>query len=250
LTIENEPGEVFSEDLEPVTKDGKWGYIDRLGTVRVPFEFTRAQPFSEGLAVVRVETVTAALHYDKYGYIDRSGTLKIPAIFDEAGAFSEGLAWIVRNHKTGYIDKSGSFVVEPRFDVVHPEWSTFAEGRAGAYRGGLWGYIDKTGGWALTPRYTGISSFHDGLAAVSQYGESGCKYIDYSGQKIRLVGEISGSPIRSNGRRELGSRRPRTRWGIVRLQLFPFVACCLSNSKSLPSPVNATPSGAGTPSRA
>jgi hypothetical protein len=184
LTIENEPGEVFSEDLEPVTKDGKWGYIDRLGTVRVPFEFTRAQPFSEGLAVVRVETVTAALHYDKYGYIDRSGTLKIPAIFDEAGAFSEGLAWIVRNHKTGYIDKSGSFVVEPRFDVVHPEWSTFAEGRAGAYRGGLWGYIDKTGGWALTPRYTGISSFHDGLAAVSQYGESGSKYVDYSARKF------------------------------------------------------------------
>jgi hypothetical protein len=37
-----------------------------------------------------------------------------------------------------------------------------------------------------------------------------------------LVGEICGSPIRSNGRRKLGLRRPRTRCGIARLQLFPF----------------------------
>jgi hypothetical protein len=35
--------------------------------------------------------------------------------------------------------------------------------------------------------------------------------------------------IRSNGRRKLGSRSPRTRCGIARLQLFLFVASCLSN---------------------
>jgi hypothetical protein len=37
---------------------------------------------------------------------------------------------------------------------------------------------------------------------------------------FRLVGEICGSPIRSNGRRKLGSRHLRTRCGIARLQLF------------------------------
>ena len=49
--------------------------------------------------------------------------------------------------------------------------------------------------------------------------------------KFRLVGEICGSPIRSNGRRKLGSRSPRTRCGIARLQLFLFVASFLSNYK-------------------
>ena len=44
-----------------------------------------------------------------------------------------------------------------------------------------------------------------------------------------LVGEICGSPIRSNGHRKLGSCSPRTRCGIARLQLFLFVASCLSN---------------------
>jgi hypothetical protein len=47
--------------------------------------------------------------------------------------------------------------------------------------------------------------------------------------KTCLVGEICGSPIRSNGRRKLGARSPRTRSGIARLQLFLFVASCLSN---------------------
>jgi hypothetical protein len=51
--------------------------------------------------------------------------------------------------------------------------------------------------------------------------------------RYRLIGEICGSPIRSNGRRKLGSRSPRTRCGIARLQLFLFVASCLSNQFAL-----------------
>jgi hypothetical protein len=39
-----------------------------------------------------------------------------------------------------------------------------------------------------------------------------------------LVGGICGSSIRSNGGRKLGSRSPRTRCGIARLQLLLFVA--------------------------
>jgi len=46
---------------------------------------------------------------------------------------------------------------------------------------------------------------------------------------LSLVGEISGSPIRSGGCRRLGSRSPRIRCGIARLQLVLFVASCLSN---------------------
>ena len=34
-----------------------------------------------------------------------------------------------------------------------------------------------------------------------------------------LVGEVCGSPIRSSGRRKLGSCSPRTRCGMARLQL-------------------------------
>ena len=53
------------------------------------------------------------------------------------------------------------------------------------------------------------------------------------GPKNGLVGEMCGSLICSNGGRKLGSRSPRTRCGIARLQLFAFVASCLSNQFAL-----------------
>src|SRR5579871_5170619 len=53
FTLDSFLDRTFSEGLQPVANDGKWGYIDRLGTVRIPFQFSRAEPFSEGLAEVR-----------------------------------------------------------------------------------------------------------------------------------------------------------------------------------------------------
>ena len=59
-----------------------------------------------------------------------------------------------------------------------------------------------------------------------------------------LVGEICGSPIRSNGGREFGSRSPRTDADSAALTL-----CCsqpVAFRTCLRSPVNATPSGGST----
>ncbi len=36
-------------------KDGNWGYIDTTGKVVIPFVFSEAGFFSEGLAYVRIE---------------------------------------------------------------------------------------------------------------------------------------------------------------------------------------------------
>jgi hypothetical protein len=54
----------FSEGLEPIANGssdtlnssarGAWGYIDSHGIVRIPFQFSQAEPFSEGLAAVEV----------------------------------------------------------------------------------------------------------------------------------------------------------------------------------------------------
>jgi hypothetical protein len=149
--------------LHPVSKNGKWGYIDRRGIVQIPFQFSQAHPFSEGLARVRVESLQDGGYIVKYGYVEESGALRIPATFDDAGAFSEGIACVTRNGKTGYIDKSGSFTVEPRFDAMHPEWSAFPRGWLVRIRKALEGrpagYIDKTGSWIIPPRYKSISSF-------------------------------------------------------------------------------------------
>ncbi|EAI9641912.1 WG repeat-containing protein, partial [Campylobacter coli] len=53
-----------------------------------------------------------------WGFIDRSGKFVIKPKFDSVGKFSEGLAGVKLNGKYGFIDKSGKFVIEPKFDDI------------------------------------------------------------------------------------------------------------------------------------
>ena len=53
--------------------------------------------------------------------------------------------------KWGFIDKTGSFVINPQFDFA---WS-FSDGlaavRIGDYETGKYGFIDKTGSFVINP---------------------------------------------------------------------------------------------------
>ena len=68
--------------------------------------------------------------------------------------------------RRGFIDKTGRFVIEPRFEEV----SVFSEGLAFAgVRSGnslLYGYVDKTGHWVIKPQFNFAHAFSWGLAAV------------------------------------------------------------------------------------
>ncbi|ECC1273812.1 WG repeat-containing protein, partial [Campylobacter coli] len=54
----------------------------------------------------------------RWGFIDRSGKFVIKPKFDSIWDFSEGLAKVKLNGKYGFIDKSGKIVIEPKFDDI------------------------------------------------------------------------------------------------------------------------------------
>src|ERR1041384_2177978 len=72
-----------TQNLYPVEKDGKWGYIDATGKLVIQPQYDCTFPFSEGLAAVCVG--------NKIGYIDTAGKLIIQPQYDFAYPFSDGL---------------------------------------------------------------------------------------------------------------------------------------------------------------
>jgi WG containing repeat/Short C-terminal domain len=53
-----------------------------------------------------------------YGYKDQSGNVVISYKFEDAYPFYEGLAHVVYEEKSGYIDKSGTFIIPPIYDAL------------------------------------------------------------------------------------------------------------------------------------
>jgi hypothetical protein len=180
LVIGDEPTlTTKTSGLYPVCIDGKWGYIDDTGGVKIEPQFDSAFDFSEDLAIVALTENGDA----KRGYIDTSGAIVIQPRFSYACDFSDGLAVVAENGEAGpcgYIDTSGTLVIPMQYQ------------RAGAFSGGLGVvsngngqfFIDKTGATVLGP-YDFAWDFSEGLAYVEDEGRRG--FIDSNGD---WVGEL------------------------------------------------------------
>jgi hypothetical protein len=191
--------EVASQQIKPVEKDGRWGYVGENGQFTIPPRFDWAAPFSEGLAAIEID--------HKFGYIDPDGRFAIEPKYFEAEPFHNGLALvcthkplaplgrgeagILVNAKFTYIDSSGREVLLPfSAEYVRSFSDGFAAVKPGAVLGGCakGGYLNQRGEWAIKPRFDEVRDFSEGLAAVNNGGKcnAGGKwgYIDKDGQAV------------------------------------------------------------------
>jgi hypothetical protein len=192
------PNQDSEPALFPIRVDGKCGYIDKTGTIRIQPQFDGADDFSDGLAMVSV--VEDGVR--KCGYIDPSGTLVIQPQFADAGPFSEGMAAVGTDFDAdachGYIDKSGALVIPIQYEGLASFAPHFSQGlcvftvegdprttvtsSAGTLHVNYYGYMDKTGSAVIEARFDSAWDFAEGLAAVSSGDDSG--FIDTSGNWV------------------------------------------------------------------
>ena len=172
----------FSEGLARVCEyyTGLVGFIDKTGAVIVEPQYNFARPFSEGLAMVRIDVGKGV--YD-WGYVDKTGALVLRfdhETYADVDSFSEAFAMVAmhdgdQRRKCGFIDRTGAWVIEPRFAWCGP----FSEGLAAARLDGKCGYVDKTGAWVIEPRFQSAEPFSGALAWV--YLDEVRGYIDKTG---------------------------------------------------------------------
>ncbi len=200
-----------TEGRAKVTRHGLSGFVDGTGRIVIELTWDDASSFSEGLAVVATgiekwfeQNIGLTVQRGgERGYIDRDGNIVIAAQFDDARPFSEGVAWVLDGKKWGLIDRTGKYLIEPRFQF-EPAWD-FSEGLCPVWQGnwsldesvGRFGYIDTTGKMVIPAQFRGAGAFSEGMAPIVKGSKLG--FID-------RAGEISIEP-----QFEWGSMSPQTR---------------------------------------
>ena len=170
----------FEPKLWPISVEGKWGFIDENGVVKIEPQFASASSFRDGLALVSV-----------------FGTSDVDQVFDRT--------------YDGFIDESGQFVIPAEFPVFYTKredydsygYSSFEDGvavvRDASSSEGLKGLVDREGKLVAPMVYTSFGwSFSEGLTSFETRSERG--YMDYRGNVvIRPEGFLYGSGF-SEGR--------------------------------------------------
>jgi hypothetical protein len=184
----------FSEGLSHYfdQKAGKYGYINKKGGIAIDPVFENAEPFSEGLALVKKTTETGE---DKWGFIDKTGKVVIDCIYSKKpSSFSDGFC-VVENKDwvKGYINKEGSIVLPPKYKYA----SDFFNGYAFVTEDGLnYYYVMDKGGKKIAELpirrdFKLLSGFKDGVAVYDEGRGYSAGTITPEG-RIKIMNEIDG----------------------------------------------------------
>ncbi|KRU41371.1 WG repeat-containing protein [Clostridium sporogenes] len=143
----------FKEDI-----GGKYGFIDEDGNVVIKPQFTYAQDFSEGRAVVNA-----------------SGN-------------------IINNY--GVIDKEGNYIITPKYnDIILLGDNRMAVGiaidKTSPFIGSKYAIADTEGNILTDFIYYGVSNYKNGIASV--YDNSNTFFIDKEGNKVENLPVVEGS---------------------------------------------------------
>ncbi len=207
----------FSEGLAAVRMDEKYGYINTDGIIVIPFQYSGAGEFSNGIAQVEqidmetnfenttwslIDTEGNAVSDSKYAVIreyregfasagkystinggvliDENGKEHFADLFRVAWGYVDGIS-LVQDAYGAYffIDKDGYNINGEYYEDA----KEFSEGLAVVGKRDKYGYIGKDGLIQIEPVYEYATSFNSGFAVVRLPGESLSFVIDKMGNK-------------------------------------------------------------------
>jgi hypothetical protein len=144
-------------------ENGKWGYIDKDGVIKIDAQWDNAFDFYLGYGIVSKNNL--------YGLIDVNGNEVIPLKYQSIGNFEPDLKSLFNpkffaraklNGMWGMIDEHDNVVIPFNYKML----SNFSDGLAAFRTDILYGYINESGDVALPAIYDGYGNFSNNLAWV------------------------------------------------------------------------------------
>jgi hypothetical protein len=150
-----------SEGLRGILKDGKYGFVDVRGRLRIANRYDGIGSFTEGLAAVKI--------LGKWGYLNPSDKIVVQPVYDEANEFSKGRALVRRSGKYGIIEKEGKPLLALRYDSI----GQLVDGNFLLKIGSSYGLADKKGQVLLDVKYDRIENLNNGYCLIHRNGKAG-----------------------------------------------------------------------------
>jgi hypothetical protein len=150
-----------SEGYRGIKRDGKFGFVDEQGRLRIANRYDDIGEFHEGLAAFKL--------IGKWGFINTTDQVIINPNYDKMSFFHDGLAIVYRNGKAGVIDKRGSPVLKFQYDsIAYLEDKKFM-----LYANGKSGLADEKGIILIDPRFEHLQLLDNTLVIANSSGKYG-----------------------------------------------------------------------------
>lgn len=150
-----------SEGFRAIRKDGKFGFIDNEGRLRIANRYEAVKPFSGGLAAMRIR--------NKWGFIDPYEKLVVQPVYDDVEDYRGGHAIVRQENRSGLLNGNGKIVLPLRYDEI----SRNDHNRFTLRIGKLYGLADASGTVIIHPKFDGITDTGNGYVVVQRDGKFG-----------------------------------------------------------------------------
>lgn len=160
----------FVNGLAIVGNDDKYGAINKSGQLIIPFSYSSISDFIQGRSIVEEN--------EKLGIIDRNNRVILPFEYQDLGDLSSELIYFSKGLRYGYADISGVTKIAENFDEAY----SFSNGRAMVEIGDYQAMIDLNGNYIFQPTFEGLSQISDSLYSFEKNDKKGI--ISISGKII------------------------------------------------------------------
>lgn len=150
---------VFAENVNLYPGNWLYGFIDKTGNWAINPNLESATSYNDSISIVEKSAETF--------FINTDGEF-ITKLDKNVGDYSQGYAIVYTDQGSYFVNKLGERLGNQIFQRVNP----FSDGMASIQVENKWGFIDSTGTIVIEPKYYVRSDFKEGLTPVSQEADT------------------------------------------------------------------------------